>query len=382
MLAGQARQEAAATCEEKRLKGNACFKEGKHKQAIKYYTTALGLAEDLADGKPAPKGEPTLVAQLSCNRCMAYMALDDHVAALRDAQAAVASAPGWPKAHFRHGKVLTARGSFMEAYGAFKQAWHLDTQNQELVVACQQAHQLMVANDQIRAQLHEQKIARARQAATAPAQSHEAEEPRGLSVEPVGDADAMADGLSLAGLEVGGSASAGTAAPTGQSSQTEEAAGLDVREDVGGTAAAGTQEGAEREGTPAGVSVAGRCAAASCPPEVTHVAAVGRAEDRTAASGTVEAECGGGVRQRGVPQHELSIEEGESRLVVWLPLIEGMAAVELSLSPTHVLVDAAAAYAQLEVPLPHEVDDSAAKARFDKKARKLTVRLPHTGVLV
>eukprot|EP00966_Prymnesium_polylepis_P153073 3536156-Prymnesium_polylepis.1 len=132
------REELLGRLEEKRQRGNKCYKEGKHKQAIKYYTTALGIAEDVADGKPAAKGEPTLVAQLSCNRCMAHMALEDHTAALRDAQAAVASAPAWPKSHFRHAKVLTARGAYIEAYGALKQAWHLDTQNQELVVACQQ----------------------------------------------------------------------------------------------------------------------------------------------------------------------------------------------------------------------------------------------------
>ncbi|KAL1528551.1 hypothetical protein AB1Y20_009894 [Prymnesium parvum] len=167
-MAADAREQAAATCEEKRLKGNACFKDGKFKQAIKYYTTALGLAEDLADGRPVPKGEPTLVAQLACNRCMANLALGDHVAALRDAKTAIASAPGWPKSHFRHAKVLTARGAYMEAYGAFKQAWHLDPSNQELVVACQQAYERMVAHDKEKAQEYAERATQARDDARQP----------------------------------------------------------------------------------------------------------------------------------------------------------------------------------------------------------------------
>uniref|UniRef100_A0A7S3ANY9 PIH1D1/2/3 CS-like domain-containing protein n=1 Tax=Haptolina ericina TaxID=156174 RepID=A0A7S3ANY9_9EUKA len=292
---------------------------------------------------------------------MAYMALDDHVAALRDAQAAVASAPGWPKAHFRHAKVLTVRGSFMEAYGAFKQAWHLDTQNKELVLACQQAHQLMIANDQIRAQLHAKKVATARQAAS-PAWPCEAEVPRGLSVEPVGDAESLARGLSLTELELGSSSSSGTAAPTGQSSLSEEGAESEVRADAGNVDA----EGTERAGSSAG----------SAESEVADVVASDKA------GGEVVTADGEAAKGGGVPEYELSREERESKLVVWLPLVEAMAGVELSLSSTQVVIFAAGAYAPLEVQLPFEVDDAAGKARFDKKARKLTVRLPHKGVLV
>ena len=57
--------------------------------------------------------------------------------------------------------------------------------------------------------------------------------------------------------------------------------------------------------------------------------------------------------------------------------IKSMAEMELSVSSHRVsLVTPAGAHAELHVELPAPVDDAAAAARFDKKSRRLTVRLP------
>ena len=42
------------------------------------------------------------------------------------------------------------RKDYLKAYGAFKQAWHLDVSNQELVKACQDAYELLSGRDRER----------------------------------------------------------------------------------------------------------------------------------------------------------------------------------------------------------------------------------------
>ena len=62
-------EEDRARCEKVRLEGNAHFKSGDHAKAIKRYTIALSIANELDDGKPVPKLEPTLTAIIYANRC-------------------------------------------------------------------------------------------------------------------------------------------------------------------------------------------------------------------------------------------------------------------------------------------------------------------------
>lgn len=42
------------------------------------------------------------------------------------------------------------RKDYLKAYSAFKQAWHLDVSNQELVKACQDAYELLSGRDRER----------------------------------------------------------------------------------------------------------------------------------------------------------------------------------------------------------------------------------------
>ena len=75
-------------------------------------------------------------------------------------------------------------------------------------------------------------------------------------------------------------------------------------------------------------------------------------------------------------------------LRVELPLIAAMSAVSLSVSSHEVEVEAEGVYSPLRLTLPERVDDAAGSAKFDKKARVLTIRLPvaanndHSGQLV
>ena len=70
---------------------------------------------------------------------------------------------------------------YLKAYGAFKQAWHLDVSNQELVKACQDAYELLSGRDrdktgkaQLRSQADASGSARASTASVASAAVHAA----------------------------------------------------------------------------------------------------------------------------------------------------------------------------------------------------------------
>ena len=166
-----------------RADGNAAFKTGNLQSAKRHYTAAISLAESMPD-EPVEKLVPTRRAQLLANRCQVSLALEKVAEALSDAQAsthphphphpschtsdrssssgsnhhpnhnsnqaACSSAPGWPKAHYRLGTVHLYRRDYLKAYGAFKQAWHLDVSNQELVKACQDAYELLSGRDRDR----------------------------------------------------------------------------------------------------------------------------------------------------------------------------------------------------------------------------------------
>ena len=56
-------------------------------------------------------------------------------------------------AHFRLGKVHMQKRSWLKAYSAFKRGWHLDTSNEELTRACQEAHKAMTGLDKVEQQL-------------------------------------------------------------------------------------------------------------------------------------------------------------------------------------------------------------------------------------
>ena len=93
------------------------------------------------------------MATIYSNRCASYLALGEEQKALADAEACAKEAPDWPKAHFRLGKVHMQKRSWLKAYSAFKRGWHLDTSNEELTRACQEAHKAMTGLDKVEQQL-------------------------------------------------------------------------------------------------------------------------------------------------------------------------------------------------------------------------------------
>lgn len=68
---------------------------------------------------------------LHSNRSLAYYKAQRYRDALADADAAVALAPRWPKAHWRRAAALLALKRAPEAVLAYREAWRLDRQDAE-----------------------------------------------------------------------------------------------------------------------------------------------------------------------------------------------------------------------------------------------------------
>ena len=72
-----------------------------------------------------------LQAELLTNRAVAALRLNKKQDALRDAQAAKALAPAWPKAAFREGQAYRALGELADAAASFWEAHRLDPKSPE-----------------------------------------------------------------------------------------------------------------------------------------------------------------------------------------------------------------------------------------------------------
>lgn len=104
-----------------------------YRQALAKYGAAL-LAVPHEMMKPDPSGtcsEETLaywrvIAEIHANKSMVHLKLDQGDAALKCADASVASSPGWAKAHARRGDALSALGRAVEAHNAYDKAAQLD----------------------------------------------------------------------------------------------------------------------------------------------------------------------------------------------------------------------------------------------------------------
>ena len=76
------------------------------------------------------------------------------------------------------------------------------------------------------------------------------------------------------------------------------------------------------------------------------------------------------------PEHELVPAEGGGlTLRVLVPRVGAASELSVSVGERSVELSAPGVY-QLRVPLPHAVADAAARCRFDKKRRALTITLP------
>jgi len=368
-----------------RADGNAAFKTGNLQSAKRHYTAAISLAESMPD-EPVEKLVPTRRAQLLANRCQVSLALEKVAEALSDAQAsthphphphpschtsdrssssgsnhhpnhnsnqaACSSAPGWPKAHYRLGTVHLYRRDYLKAYGAFKQAWHLDVSNQELVKACQDAYELLSGRDRDRT-------------GKAQVQSQEAGAP--------GTAEASTAGVASAAIHAAAA------------EQTEKAARA---------AQGGEREGSEAEGTGGGGSApnaaappaaaaaaatppAAAAAAAATPPAAPAAAATPPAAAAAAPPTAAAAPPAQPSAAERTPAHSFADAEGGGLvLCVEVPELSSMGSAELEVSAASFSLYVPQLYRLGPLAWPRPVDVDAARAKFLKKRGVLQVTLP------
>ena len=365
----------AERCDAFKAAGNDAYKRGDHKVAVQKYGKALSLAYQLDEPRPG-KLETNRTATLLANRCMAQLALDNSKAALEDAEAATREAPDWPKAHFRHGTVLMRIKAYTKAYASFKRGWHLDTSNVELTKACQQAHLAMTGLNQAMVDTS---------ATDAGSSSAGGGKDGLLSAEDLTNlrianmkaaASARAEARKAAAANTTFCAS--SAAPVASPTYREEALRRTAQMARGGNG------GADEE-RPAAADMP------AAPQEAIDVADAAEADgggiDGALAGGSADAASNEAAAAAGVaslappPDYVVtrkpSVDGGADVLVLTVetPGAASMRELELSLSPEAILLEVAGMQ-PLEVTLPAAVDDAAARAKFDRKTRVLTVTLP------
>jgi stress-induced-phosphoprotein 1 len=104
------------SAEELKAKGNAALQGGQVKEAIEFYSQAIG------------KDSKNKV--YFSNRSAAYMKSEDFRSALTDAEQAITLAPSWAKGYSRKGAALYALARFEEAKIAYEEASKLEPGNQ------------------------------------------------------------------------------------------------------------------------------------------------------------------------------------------------------------------------------------------------------------
>jgi len=347
---------------------NAAYKRGEYAVAVKKYGIALRLAAELPEQPRPGKLESTRQAQLLANRCMAYLALGEDRSALTDAEQAIRAAPGWPKAYFRHGTVLMRVKNYTKAYAAFKQGHHLDTSNQELQLACQQAHQKMVGldtDDAILSQeqlvvLREKKFQEEKRERAAAAEARRA---ASSTANPYRD-EALRRTVQMATGSTPGDPTHASQPPP-------------VADDAADLMADAVYAAEKSEANAPEVEKAALPAVLPAAPALSSAPA----SEMPSASSTPSP---------AVPEHALHREAVASAgragsgdilvLTVELPLVTSMRELSLSVSPDKIELEmvgaSASTYAPLTVALPANIDDDAASANFDKRQRKLVIRLP------
>lgn len=135
--AGEAVEEAAATCEAAKTRGNEHFASGDTVAALAAYSEGVATAEAmLPDVTKALEAHERLLgrknqvlAVLLANRCACLTkkgAAQDLEDARADAERATALRPKWPKAFYRLGTVLTALELHADAAQAYWTGYELD----------------------------------------------------------------------------------------------------------------------------------------------------------------------------------------------------------------------------------------------------------------
>ena len=116
---------------EAKNKGNQAFTAGKYKEAIEFYSQAIKL--DPTDHVRIQLVNPLMLQQtFFTNRSASYAGLNQHEAALADANEAIKLNSKWMKGHYRRGAALFALEKYDDAYAAFKRALELEPANQDI----------------------------------------------------------------------------------------------------------------------------------------------------------------------------------------------------------------------------------------------------------
>eukprot|EP00965_Chrysotila_dentata_P057843 1917966-Pleurochrysis_carterae.AAC.1 len=334
---GQVEHECSANeVENLRAEGNEAFKAGAFKKAIRKYSMALALVDE---SRPAPqKLQSTPAALLYSNRCQAYLALQDVMSALRDAESAVKIAPDWPKAHFRLGKVHEKRNELTKAYAAFKRGWHLDTSNSELTQACRDTF------DAIKAADAEKRLGR-----------------------PVNTTRPATE------LRIGGRSISGPEESKGESNlpsagyTSDETPTNGIEKPIPKPALSANAQSSDTNATPHPAPLD--------PSDAEHnpvqLGPDSTPELPTFSTGEES------VQRQTEPQHEWHVDEdkGHLRLVVPLPSATSMESVGVELGPAGVALQLAQGCG-INLEWPRAVHDAQAKAAFSKKHRRLTITVP------
>lgn len=121
-------EDARRAIEEKNL-GNAAYQDGDIERSVTHFTNAIRL-------------NPTDFTFFS-NRCMAFIRLERHDAALADATRVVELNPTWAKGYYRKGIAHMRRNEYVDAFGAFSKALQLEPESEALKSALAEAEQMI-----------------------------------------------------------------------------------------------------------------------------------------------------------------------------------------------------------------------------------------------
>jgi len=114
--------------------GNAAFKKGNFKEAIKCFSEAI---------EAEPKN-----ASFYSNRSAAYMKLDDHEKALEDGKMCVTLKPEWGKGYSRQGSALFMMAKYNEAIAIYAQGLAADPADSLLTQGLQQAQKKLAGGSE------------------------------------------------------------------------------------------------------------------------------------------------------------------------------------------------------------------------------------------
>lgn len=258
-------------------------------------------------------------------------------AALRDAEAAVAEAPCWPKAYYRHGSVLLKSKEYSAAYEVSVKGARLDPNNEDLAQLCQKAREAMT--------LHEEDGGSGSGGGDAPRES--------------GAADVAHDRSSAAAREA----------------QVDATAQETVRQQE-----AQAPRHASSDVPPSCANATGAASSAATPVPSPALTATASAGPRSAADvsdpppSTTPSD-----DAPPIPTYHLELTDKDDptkghTLSVHLPEVKTSNQVDLSVSSTAVEIEAPPRYAKLVVALPAGANDKKAAARWKKGV--LRVQLP------